>query len=77
MKDDCQAALERAYLYLDGEVLTPEERLEIRRHLEDCPPCLERYDVEQVVTKLVARVRLTEACPDRVKDRIQNLLEEA
>jgi mycothiol system anti-sigma-R factor len=77
MTDDCRAALERAYLYLDGEVLTQEQRLEIRRHLEECPPCLERYDVEQVVAKLVARVRGSETCPARVKERVQSLLEEA
>lgn len=77
MKDDCQAALERAYLYLDGEVLTQEQRLEIRRHLEECPPCLERYDVEQLAAKLVGRVRGSASCPDRVKHRVQGLLEEA
>lgn len=75
MKEDCRLTLERAYLFLDGEGLTEEERGEIRVHLERCRPCLERYGLEEEVTALLGRLRGCQPCPERVKVRIQNLIE--
>jgi mycothiol system anti-sigma-R factor len=76
MKEDCRVTLQKAYLYLDGEVLSEQERVEIRVHLEECRPCLERYGLEGEVTALVSRLRKHESCPPRVKERIRNLIEE-
>ncbi|MDQ3985746.1 MAG: mycothiol system anti-sigma-R factor [Actinomycetota bacterium] len=75
MKEDCRVVLRQAYLYLDGEILSEAERVEIRHHLEECRPCLERYGLEKEVTSLVARLRGKHSCPERVKARIQDLLE--
>jgi mycothiol system anti-sigma-R factor len=75
MKDECERALHRAYLYLDGEVLSREERLEIRTHLEACRPCFERYGLEEVVTALVARLRDSHRCPEHVRVRITALFQ--
>ena len=77
MKEDCRVTLERAYLFLDGEGLTEDERGEIRAHLERCRPCLERYGLEEEVTALLRRLRGSQPCPDRVKARIQSIIEEA
>ena len=41
MKERCKETLQRVYLFLDGEMLSESERLEIEVHLEECPPCFE------------------------------------
>jgi mycothiol system anti-sigma-R factor len=76
MKEECRVTLERAYLFLDGEILSEAERLEIKGHLEECWPCLERYGLESEVTALLARLRSHEGCPDRLKHRIEGLIAE-
>lgn len=63
--------LARAFLYLDGEGLTEVERVEIRVHLEECRPCLERVDLAQEVARLVSRLRGCSPCPGDLRLRIQ------
>lgn len=75
LKIHCRRVLERAYLFLDGEVLTDAERAEIEGHLRDCGPCYERFGLEQEVTSLVAKLRGCDECPDDVRTRITGLLE--
>lgn len=75
MKEDCRATLKRAYLFLDGELLSESERLEISGHLEACRPCLERFGLEREVTTIVARLRGGEACPGRVRASLERMLE--
>ena len=76
MKEDCRETLQKAYLFLDNEVLSQAERVEISVHLEACRPCLERFGLEGEVTSLVARLKGSEPCPDRVRSRIENLIQE-
>jgi mycothiol system anti-sigma-R factor len=76
MKEECRETLERAYLFLDGELLSVSERHEIKRHLEDCGPCFERVGLEDEVGKVVARLRGCQPCPDRLRLKIKSLLEE-
>ncbi|MDQ4096194.1 MAG: mycothiol system anti-sigma-R factor [Actinomycetota bacterium] len=76
MKPDCRETLKRAYLFLDNEVLSEAERVEISTHLEACRPCLERYGLEGEVSALVARLKGADPCPDRVRARIKNLIQE-
>ena len=75
MKEDCRVTLEKAYLFLDREGLSQQERAQISRHLEECRPCLERYGLEEEVTALLGRLSGCQPCPDRVKARIQSLIE--
>jgi mycothiol system anti-sigma-R factor len=74
VKDECARTLHRAYLFLDGELLSPGERAQISTHLEACRPCYERYGLDEVVTTLVARLKSHQRCPDDVRLRIQTLL---
>jgi mycothiol system anti-sigma-R factor len=67
---DCQDALHTLYVYLDGE-LTPERRSAIRRHLEECSPCLQAFDFEAELKKMVAR-----SCRDQVPSRLQEKVAE-
>ena len=77
MKETCREYLQRAYLFLDGEILSESERTEIRVHLEECSPCLERYGLEEELVTIIARLRHASPCPDRLKSRITSLLEQA
>ena len=77
MKEDCRVTLEKAYLFLDREGLSEQERIDIQIHLEKCRPCLERYGLEGEVTALLARLRGRETCPERVRERIKNLIDRA
>lgn len=76
MKEDCRVTLQKAYLFLDGELLSETERVQIQGHLEDCLPCLERYGLDGEVTTLVARLNTHERCPESVKKRIQLMIQE-
>ncbi len=42
----CVDALRELYLYLDGE-LTVERRVTIEVHLNECSPCMEKYEFEE------------------------------
>lgn len=78
MKQKCLEVMERAYLYLDGEGLTLEERHEIEAHLEDCGPCLERVGIERETILLIShRLRSATPCPDGLKERISHLIDQA
>ena len=77
MKESCKEVLARAYMFLDGEGLSVVDRQEIEVHLEECGPCLERYGLEKETQALLARLRGKAPCPDGLKTRIFNLLDQA
>lgn len=77
MKEHCREILARAYLFLDGEGLSQTERIEIEAHLEECAPCLERFDLQTEVRSIVYRIGGSTPCPEGLKNRISNLLEQA
>jgi anti-sigma factor (TIGR02949 family) len=64
---DCKETLDRLYEYLDRE-LSEAERREVQQHLDDCPPCLDRFKFEENVLRLVRRCcRDVEAPPSLVE----------
>jgi mycothiol system anti-sigma-R factor len=68
-KDDCEHVLERIYEFLDQELDTASSD-EIRQHLVDCEPCLDKFDVEQAVKSLVNRCCGNDRAPDHLRMRI-------
>ena len=72
MSHDCDDALERMYLYIDGE-LTVDSADEIRVHLDDCPPCWDAFHFEERL-KIVVRTRLQEEVPSEVMLRLQSII---
>jgi len=68
---DCNETIERLYIYLDGE-LTDERRIEIKRHLDDCPPCLDAFDFEAELRQVIA-----DRCKDRVPEALRRRIHEA
>lgn len=73
-EDDCNETLHRLYVYLDGE-LTEERREEIKRHLDDCPPCFEAFDFEAELRSIIAH-RCKDHVPDSLRKRVLDALTE-
>ena len=48
----CTDVLHQVYFYLDGELGEP-DTAKIRRHLEECGPCLREYGLEETIKRLV------------------------
>ncbi|ACU98049.1 mycothiol system anti-sigma-R factor [Saccharomonospora viridis] len=69
-KVSCDDALAEIYLLLDKEC-TPERDAELRRHIEDCPPCLEEYGIDEQIKQLLARKCGGEHAPAELKHRLQ------
>jgi mycothiol system anti-sigma-R factor len=68
---DCQDAVHTLYHYLDGE-LTAERRDVIRKHLDQCAPCLAAFDFEAELKVIIAR-----SCRDQVPDDLRRRIAEA
>jgi mycothiol system anti-sigma-R factor len=69
MKDEsCADFLDRIVYLLDNELDAGEIR-EVRLHLDECAPCLERYDVQRTIKTIVAR-SCSESAPDDLRQRV-------
>jgi mycothiol system anti-sigma-R factor len=64
----CDDAVYELYTFLDGE-LTEERRGEIRRHLDDCPPCFEQFDFEAELRQVIAS-KCKDTVPEELRRRI-------
>jgi anti-sigma factor (TIGR02949 family) len=73
-KIECEHVLERVYEFLDHEVDTATGD-EIRAHLTDCEPCLDRYDVEQAVKSLVKRCCGNDKAPAHLRVSIMTKIQ--
>lgn len=65
---DCLAVLERVFVFIDNE-LADADCAEIKRHLDECGPCLREYDLETTVKSLVAR-SCSEQAPDGLRQKV-------
>ena len=65
---DCSEVLGRVFFFLDNE-LEQADCAEIQQHLDECGPCLARYDLERTVKTLVAR-SCSEVAPDGLRQRV-------
>jgi len=68
LKPDCVRALARLEFFIDHE-LAQADTDQIRKHIEDCGPCLEIHDLERAVKALVAR-SCTEHAPETLRERV-------
>ncbi len=68
---DCQAALERVYEYLDGE-LDPDWSEKITVHLERCRKCYPYFDFERI---FLDHIRSRGFVPERSERLERRLLE--
>jgi mycothiol system anti-sigma-R factor len=66
---DCMSVVEKAFLYLDGE-MQDDDCSEVRRHLDDCSPCLRAYGLEEDFKRLVARKCGGDEAPPELRERL-------
>ncbi len=64
----CSEILERMFTFIDNE-LDGADSGQIQQHLDDCGPCLEKYDLERHVKELIAR-KCGEHAPEALRDRV-------
>jgi mycothiol system anti-sigma-R factor len=65
---DCSEVLDRVFFFLDNE-LDQADCADIQRHLDECGPCLAKYNLERTVKTLVAR-SCTEVAPEGLRQRV-------
>lgn len=65
---ECFEYLERIVYLIDNE-LDEADCSEVRLHLEECAPCLHKYDLERTVKALVAR-SCAESAPAELRQRV-------
>ncbi|MEC3980692.1 mycothiol system anti-sigma-R factor [Amycolatopsis sp. H20-H5] len=69
-KVKCEEALSEIFLLLDKEC-SPTRDAELRKHIEDCPPCLEEYGIDEQLKQLLARKCGGDHAPDDLKTRLR------
>ena len=65
----CTDVLYQVYFYLDGELGEP-DTAKIRRHLEECGPCLREYGLEELVKRLVHSCCGHEETPGELRTKV-------
>ena len=68
--EDCADYLERIVYFLDNE-LDEADCSAVRVHLDECGPCLEKYDLQRTVKAVVARSCSSESAPDALRARVR------
>ncbi|MDX6299620.1 MAG: hypothetical protein QOF53_834 [Nocardioidaceae bacterium] len=65
---DCTEILERVFFFIDHELPTA-DTTKIQQHLDECAPCLQKYDLERTVKALVQR-SCAEHAPAGLRDKV-------
>lgn len=73
MPDKCDDAIAQLYEFLDGE-LDDVARARIEAHLRECSPCLEAFDFEADLRRIVSS-RCRDRVPEELRERIRGLLQ--
>jgi len=72
----CSEVLDKVYAYLYGE-LEEANCAEIRRHLDECAPCLREYGLEETVKKIVDKCCGCDPAPAQLRARLMEQLAQA
>ena len=67
---DCSEVLAEVWLYLDHECERERSAL-LRKHLDECSPCLREFGIEHEVKALVARCCGADRAPMELRDRLR------
>jgi mycothiol system anti-sigma-R factor len=70
---DCKGVLDNLFLYLDQE-MEGKDALEIKAHIELCRSCFDRIEFEKVL-RIHIREQTNHLCPDKLKAKIQKIIE--
>jgi mycothiol system anti-sigma-R factor len=67
--DECVDYLERIVYFLDNE-LDEADCTAVQHHLDECGPCLEKFDLQRTVKAVVARSCSSESAPAELRARV-------
>jgi mycothiol system anti-sigma-R factor len=70
LKAECAEVIAEVWTLLDGEC-TEETRQKLRKHLEECPPCLRLYGLEERIKSLIATKCRGEKAPEGLRERLR------
>jgi anti-sigma factor (TIGR02949 family) len=70
---DCDRAISRLYEFLDHELASADED-QIREHLAACEPCLDTFDAEAALKKLIKRSCSGEVAPEHLRAKIRAVI---
>lgn len=65
---DCADYLERIVYFLDNELDEADCDI-VQQHLDECGPCLDKYDLQKTVKIIVAR-SCNESAPRALRERV-------
>jgi anti-sigma factor (TIGR02949 family) len=71
--DDCAHALSQLYEFLDNELENADADA-IRAHLAACEPCLDTFDAEQAMKKLIKRGCSGEIAPEHLRAKVLSVI---
>ena len=69
----CEECADRLDRFVDRE-LTNTEALEVQLHLEGCPDCMEHYEFEQSLKRLVKSSCECDTAPKIFRDKLREIL---
>jgi mycothiol system anti-sigma-R factor len=69
----CEEALREAQRFLDGE-LDASLRIQVQKHLADCPPCFQRVEFRRHIKVMVSSKCSGDAVPEQVERKILDLI---
>lgn len=68
---DCAEILDRVYVFLDHEMGNEATAYaKIEEHLDECAPCLRKYDLERAVKDVLARSCACEHAPEELRRKV-------
>lgn len=70
---NCGECLEKLHGFVDRE-LNELEMAEVRRHLVDCPPCEDFFELQVGVKRLVKRCCDESTAPAHLRERLSQIL---
>jgi len=71
---DCSEVIHQIFVFIDNE-LDQATCGEIQQHLDECGPCLAKYNLERTVKSLVAR-SCTEQAPAELRQKVLSRIRE-
>ena len=70
MKAECAELIAEVWTLLDGEC-TPETRKKLKQHLDECPPCLRLFGIEEQFKALIATKCSGDKAPEGLRERLR------
>ena len=70
---NCDECVRRLDAYVDRE-LTPGELVEVKRHLDDCPPCEDVFHLRSDLKRLVRTCCGESKAPVELREKLRQIL---